>query len=488
MEGLWYGRLSRHALSLAILAGVIAAALTVLAFANATRADAASGTISGKKNGQARNTEADYTPGENFDPLASSAECTPVLNDPFLLPEGYAQQVVAQEGEGGTEDLWDMNTQNEFGKDAGRYVYRTHETSTGAEVSVTDLKEGDTHVLAQRADWERFDGIVWTPWGSILAGEEVSDDAVDDPNFPEAKAGLVYEIFVDKNDPSKLDTDNPRDNVAPYDDGIAVRPALGSKSHEGMRFDKQGNYYGIHESDPGSIYRFVPDRKGDLSEGQLQALKTANHHTGRGVWVNLPDGAARIDAQAAANAAGANAYNRPEDVETGESTGRDSNNGGNTLYVAVTGTDEVLAVDLSSKKHPFAYDYVGHTAHNAPSSESATGGEFDYPDNLALDGKGNLAITEDPPTNPVGADIWVAEPPQQGRHHPAAEVARFASLKDCLAEPTGIYFALKGTERYTEGTSREDLVNDESLFVDRQHAGLGTTLDQLVSISPEGTN
>jgi secreted PhoX family phosphatase len=311
---------------------------------------------------------------------------------------------------------------------------------------------------------------------------------VDDPNFPEAKAGLVYEIFVDKNDPSKLDTDNPRDNVAPYDDGIAVRPALGSKSHEGMRFDKQGNYYGIHESDPGSIYRFVPDRKGDLSEGQLQALKTANHHSGRGVWVNLPDGAARIDAQAAANAAGANGYSRPEDVETGESTGRDSNNGGNTLYVAVTGTDEVLAVDLSSKKHPFAYDYVGHTAHNAPSSESATGGEFDYPDNLALDGKGNLAITEDPPTNPVGADIWVAEPPQQGRHRPAAEVARFASLKDCTAEPTGIYFALKGTERYTEGTSREDLVNDESLFVNRQHAGMGTTLDQFVSISPEGAN
>lgn len=465
--------------------GIAVAALIILALANAAQADSRSD-LRGKKNGQAIDTAADYTPGENFDPLASSATCTPTVDDPFILPEGYAQQVVAQEGEGGTIDLWDMNTQNEFGKDAGRYVYRAHEVSTGAGVSVTDLKEGDTHMLAQRADWERFDGIVWTPWGTILTGEETTSAAQKDPQVPEAKAGLVYEIFVDKEDPSKLDTDNPRDNVAPFDDGIAVRPALGSKSHEGMRFDKQGNYYGIHESSPGSIYRFVPDRKGDLSEGQLQALKTENGHSGQGVWVDIPDEAARTDAQTAANAAGANGYNRPEDVETGESTGKDSNNGANTLYVAITGTDEVLAVDLSSKTQPFAYDYVGHTANNAPTSEA--GGEFDFPDNLALDRRGNLAITEDPPSNPVGADIWVAEPPQQGRHQPASEVARFASLKDCAAEPTGIYFALKRTDQYTAGTPLADLVNGESLFVNRQHSGLGTTQDQLVSISPEDAN
>ena len=57
-------------------------------------------------------------------------------------------------------------------------------------------------------------------------------------------------------------------------------------------------------------------------------------------------------------------------------------------------------------------------------------------------------------------------------------MARFASLIDCEAEPTGIYFALKGTERYT---SR---VTGESLLVNRQHAELGTTNDQLISITP----
>jgi uncharacterized protein len=450
---------------------VVAVAVSVLA----TAAMAASG--------QAVNTAADYTPGQSFEPLATSAACAPATDAPFTLPAGYDQQVAVQEGDGGTIDLWDMNTQNEFGKDAGRYVYRTHETSTGGQVSVTDLQSGETRVLAQRADWERLDGIVWTPWGTILAAEEVITAAVRDPAVPEATAGLVYEFFIDPENPAQLKTDDPRDDVAPTDDGVAVRPALGSKSHEGLRFDQRGHHYGISESNPGAIYRFVPDHNGDLSDGTLQALKTANGHDGEGSWVDIPDQAARTNAQAAATALGANGYNRPEDVETGQSTGVDRNNGANTLYVAITGTDEVLAVDLSRADRPFAYDYV-FTAEHPPSSSGAANapaGAFDSPDNLALDRKGNLAITEDPSTNPVGADIWVAAPPASGRHRPASTVARFASLTDCEAEPTGIYFALQGTERLTTGVGR---VTGESLLVNRQHAELGTTNDQHIAITP----
>ena len=35
---------------------------------------------------------------------------------------------------------------------------------------------------------------------------------------------------------------------------------------------------------------------------------------------------------------GANEYERPEDVETDTSTGRDVNNNGETVYIAITGT------------------------------------------------------------------------------------------------------------------------------------------------------
>lgn len=448
--------------------------------------------------GHAQDTKADYTPFEKFAPVPASAGCTGALDDPFVLPPGYGQQVVAQEGDGGSVDLWDMNTQNEFGKDAGRYVYRTHEVGAGtpiggggSQVTVTDLTTGVTKTLAQRFDWERFDGIVWTPSGTILAAEETTAASVKDPAVPEATAGLVYELFVDPSDPSRLKLNDSRDDVAPFNDGIAVRPALGSKSHEGMRFDKRGNHYGISESNPDGIFRFVPDHKGDLSAGDLQVYKSANGRDGEGVWVLIPDAQARINAQTAANGLQGNGYSRPEDVETGESTGRDRSNAGNTLYVAITGTDEVFAIDLSNPNRPFGYQYVYTVPAGSTTAPANATAEFDSPDNLALDRKGNLAISEDPggvpPAKTKGDDIWIAAPPRGkgGAHRRTAEpVQRFASVKDCIAEPTGIYFALKGTEEFTEDGPFEALVNDESLFVNRQHAGQNSPVDQFVSIAP----
>jgi hypothetical protein len=453
--------------------------------------------------GQAPNTDADYTPFAAFTPLATSAECAvgPVVGDPFTLPSGYGQQVIVQEGDGGSINLFDMLTQNESGKDEGRYLYRTHETATNGQVTLTDLQTGVTEILAQRSDFERFDGIAWTPWGTLLAAEEVIIAAAKDPSVPQAVGGLVYEFFVDPDDPSELDPsrepitpgDGTTDNVQ---DGIRARPALGAKSHEGLRFDKQGYLYGIAETrgisgpagQSGAVFRFVPDEKGDLSAGQLQALQTDDGLPGRGLygsgrWIDLDQGAVQVNADAEAEAKGANQYERPEDVETGQSTGRDVNNGGNTLYVAITeGTHPpgdlggVLAVDLSSQNKPFAYPYVGVDA------SKTTTPDFANPDNLALDREGNLVITEDTDT-PPGGDIWIAARPTGRGGQPAATVQRFASLRDCAAEPTGVYFALDGTSEWTDGTPRAQSVGDETLFVNRQHAG-NPELDQTVAIFP----
>jgi len=102
---------------------------------------------------EAKDTKADYTPFEQFTPLAASSPCVGAteipLQDPFMLPTGYGQQVIAREGDGGSTDLWDMNTQNEFGKDAGRYVYRTHEVGSppSSQVTVTDLETGVVRLL-----------------------------------------------------------------------------------------------------------------------------------------------------------------------------------------------------------------------------------------------------------------------------------------------------------------------------------------------------
>jgi len=111
------------------------------------------------------------TGGFQFEPLASSAVCTPGGNPnaPFIVPGGYTQRIVASEP--AVPDAIDMNTQNETGPFAGRYLYREAEGAVGA-LTVTDLETGVTKQVAFRPDWESMDPIVWTPWGTILIGEE----------------------------------------------------------------------------------------------------------------------------------------------------------------------------------------------------------------------------------------------------------------------------------------------------------------------------
>lgn len=484
--------------------------------------------------GWARDTRADYTPLEDFQPVPASAPCpgepTGYEAKPFVLPAGYRQQVILEElvpppaGSGtGTVpyDLWDMNTQNETGTDAGRYVYRTHETGNNGAVTFLDLQTGETGVIAERADFERLDGLAWTPWNTLIAAEEVITATHKDPTVPQAQGGLVYELFLDPADPTRLAPSRepitaPQDGTQDYaKDGIRARPAVGARSHEGLRFDRKLNLYGIAESRgaqasrSGGIFRFEPDDKQNpLATGQLYALQTQNRHDGEGRWIPLDREASQVDSDTHAEQRGANEYERPEDVETDTSTGRDVNGNGDTLYVAITGTDEVLAIDLHNPNRPFAYHYVYDASkpHTNTTADPNVAADFDSPDNLALDADGNLAITEDPGSDVAGGkkagdDIWIAAPPQgpgnpnapgqQGRRREEARtVQRFATLEDCDAEPSGVYFLMEGTQDYVEqwDPALADYVHDETLLVHRMHSGQFGPEDQLVAITPNETD
>ncbi len=386
--------------------------------------------------------------GFQFTPLTSSAVCTNggSATQPLLLPTGFQQTVIASEGPGVMDDSPDMNTQNENGPQPGRYLYRVSEGSKSS-LAVTDLLTGVTKIIAARDDWEALDPTVWTPWGTLLFAEETNAAAKRDPAYPQAVAGLVYEVFFDPNDLTKVVN-------------VVARPAIGSKSHEGMRFDTEGNLYSISERTPGYIFKFVPDTKGDLSSGQTYVLKITQpdgDRTGLFAWVPLPRAAVQIDASAAADLVAATGYGRPEDVEIATSSG--NNHGGpNTLYVAITSEHRVLAIDLHTLR---VSNYVARGLN--------TDDSFAMPDNLALDHAGNLYITEDPGGNTasgkVGDDIWVAAP-AKGNSTASASVDRFATLTDCEAEPTGIYFDVNGWR----------------LFVNIQHRG-GDRIDKTMAIT-----
>ena len=59
-----------------------------------------------------------------FEPLLTSAPCTPGGNAlPFALPDGYAQHYCSQT----SSQMCPTDTVNENGRQAGRFIYRTHE-------------------------------------------------------------------------------------------------------------------------------------------------------------------------------------------------------------------------------------------------------------------------------------------------------------------------------------------------------------------------
>lgn len=412
-----------------------------------------------------------------FHPISGSAyghENDAEINTaPFLIPAGYQQRIVSSERDlnlyVGT-DRPDMNTVNETGKHAGRYLYRTHEVSPGAmgrdgnslrvdggsggAVSVVDLKTGAARELVGRADWEALDGLLWTPWQTLLFAEEVIKSRRPDPDAPNATSGLVYELKLRQDDPSRAES-------------VSVRPMLGALAHEGIEIDGQGYAYMVDEVHNGSIYKFVPHLHGDLSRGQLYALKVSGRaKMGAAEWVALEMTQAQISARETAQAHAATEYCRSEDLERI----------GEILYVALTcedvdapsnqnGPGAILAVTLGSEP---TVRYVMAPGKNVPREAKpflgipgVTG--FKNPDNLASGPGGTLWIAEDNDWS----DIWVFDPnsPDVNGDGYRDGVYLFASLKDKPAEASGIYF---GPDAHT-------------LFVNVQHSGTGN--DKTLAIS-----
>jgi hypothetical protein len=333
--------------------------------------------------------------------------------------------------DGGRDDWHDMNTVNETGKHAGRYLYRTHEVRgvpEGGAVSVVDLRTGEAKIIAQDVSYTALDGLRWTPWGTVLFAEETT-------------GGRLFELVLDKNDPMS--------------GTVHDRPAVGRLAHEGIDIGPDGSVYvvdefrGQREGYGGGIYKFVPDSYGDLSSGELFVLKVtgSGDGTGQGEWVGPIDAA---NARQSGTDFGGTGYNRPEDLEII----------GDTLYVAVTegiyvdGSQifdgRVLAIDLNALdvSNFVKPGFNAAVEIGRPGDEDFETG-FDNPDNLAQTPDGKLIIVEDN----VPSDIWIAE--RDGNNDGMAdEVNLFASLSDPRAEGTGIYFGK----------------NPKAMFVNVQHS------------------
>ena len=201
-------------------------------------------------------------------PLPASAPLNPAteLTAPFVLSDGLTQCLITNRvkltatGLPATFGLWDMSA---FDKNS-RNVFIPSEVGAGAGVfrynlntrTFTTLMVGNgSGVRASNPalfnplndDFSRFDPATYTPWNSLLVGEETT-------------GGRLFEV------------ENPGANGNIKVRWLSKVPAV---AHEGLRFDNDGNLYFIVEDNSGSIYKYVPSKKKDLASGQTFVLKVA---------------------------------------------------------------------------------------------------------------------------------------------------------------------------------------------------------------------
>lgn len=433
-----------------------------------------------------------------FNPLTqSSAVAIPnhvnELNSPWQTAAGISQEnltsmseiesdidqsVVRVPGAATSASMWDMVAYDPTGK----YIFIPHETPAGAGVTRYDIEADFAEVLfsgdatGERGtdngwsnDFGAFDPATFTPYGTVLLGEEWSGQ------------GRVIEIL------------NPYADAADIE--IKEKQSFANVSQEGIRFGKKhkNTVYYVDEDRSGSIYKFIASDK-NFNEGQTFVLSVAafdgdasqNYNadanidavrTGEAVWIPLTDkkgnpltaqnpfensGSFRAG-RIAADELEATPYGRPEDVEVGILA-----NGNEVLYFTATSEASVYSVEMTAKNDAIVRVFASESDTPKNLGFPETTGVINSPDNLAQDAFGNIYIIEDAPNGgSVGGDIWfVRDADSDGV---AESVDHFMSIQVDGAEATGMIFnPVKPTEFVVsvQHPDSTDLVNVENGFGD----------------------
>src|SRR6185503_4857725 len=406
-----------------------------------------------------------------------------VFGNPDFLQVTIASLNGQRDDNEATSGDWDMQTVNETGPRKGRFLFTVFESGTGG-VQRHDLVTGETDTI-----WKvlpggvaaRFDPATWTPWGTVITGEE-------NWGCGGSVCGRLFEL---KNPLTAPAVYEPVDSTSNDGAEMVHRNIIPRTSQEGLQFDKAGNLYFIDELNGGCLYKYAPaapyvavlfGRADYFAAGQSFVLRVGDGNTpnatGAYEWVPLTDkwgaplagaititdanGVVSLDGRTTPDLAAFKCtdYQRPEDSQIQNSRGRDY------LYVTTTTTNEVYRLDLQAKKiSVFANRNTVDLATGA-----AVGAAFASPDNLAVDNDGNIYIVEDRGGG-VDDDIWFAKDLNgDGDLLDTNEgIGRWASNGTLGSEFTGLYF---------------DPFNDDRAWVNIQHPGSDN--DRTIEITVKG--
>ena len=421
----------------------------------------------------------------DFTPLAASAGPTPYEGKPITFGNPDLQQVTiasfnAQfDDNEATSTDWDMQTLNETGPRKGRYLFTVFESGTSG-VQRTDLMTGETDTIWKVLPGDtasRFDPATWTPWGTVITGEE---------NWG-CGNGLCGRLFELKNPLTAPAIYEPVDATSNDGARMVQQNIIPRTSHEGMQFDRQGNLYFVDELNGGCFQKYTPaapywavlaGRADYFAAGQSFVLRVGDGNTpnatGSFQWVPLTDkwgkplpgtvtvtdakGVKSLDGRATADLPQFKCtdYQRPEDAQIQSIHGREY------LYVTTTSTHEVYRLDLQTNKvSVFANRNTIDLATGAP-----VGSALASPDNLAVDNDGNIYIVEDQPGG-VSDDIWFARDLNKDGDllDPGEGIGRWATNGTVGSEFTGLYFDPFDGNRAWVHIQHPDSGNDRTIEI-----------------------
>jgi hypothetical protein len=355
---------------------------------------------------------------------------------------------------------WDMITLNETGWLKGRFLFTVFETDQSG-VQRQDLKTGRTKTIwysPTPGGHVSFDPSFWTPWGTLITGEESWCTAAP-PGCTTSPHGRLFELR------HPLLASGIEEPLTPFSNAgvdFEHQNVIPRTSHEGIQWDQDGNMYFIDELNGGSLYRYTPRARllfvklglaDYFAAGQTSVLRVGDGNTpnatGAYRWVPFtdingaplpgaltivdPNGVRSVDARNTTDlpAFKGTDYQRPEDLQIQKFRGREY------LYVATTTTNEVYRLDLKNQRITvFANRNTIDLATGLP-----VGSALASPDNLALDHDGNIYVIEDR-NGGVDDDIWFANDRNKDGDlsDPGEGIGRWASNGTPGSEFTGLYF------------------------------------------------
>lgn len=262
------------------------------------------------------------------------------------LPEGFEARLLARTGDvvAGTPYIWHGEPDGGATFEAlggGGWIYVSNSELNGTRGGVGALRFDDSGKIVDA--YRMLSGTKWncaggaTPWGTWLSCEEF-------------RAGAVWECDPQRNS-----------------QGIE-RPALGRFAHEAAVVDPHTSFVYMTEDDSnGRLYRFRPERWGDLREGVLEAASV--------------DGSGLVDWVEVAN----DRPNRSRST-TAFRRGEGAWFSRGYLYFTTTSDDRVWALEVASSRLEVIYDAATYGP-DAPLRD---------PDNITVhEASGDIYVAED---------------------------------------------------------------------------------------------